>query len=347
MSGRGLACQSAARACHRAVDWQSVDWNALEKLRDVFFGRAATETIGPYWTDAAQLASYDFTLGRRIAWKWAAVLEPLCADGWTPPARQLVDWGCGTGIGARSLLAYAPPDSFDEVVLWDHSPAATTFASDAIRARFPTMTVRVADPATSVADGAFVLVVSHVLNELDADGREALLALARRAATILWVEPGTPADSRALIAMRENLRGEFHCLAPCTHSDTCGLLATENAPHWCHHFARPPTEAFTESGWAEFGRRLGIDLRSLPYSYLVLDRRGPSRAPDLVRVIGEPRTSAGLMRIFRCRAEGVSEVELQKRADPALWRTLEKGKHTGVFVWRESGGRIAEGMPAR
>ena len=63
-------------------------------------------------------------------WIPKAIVEPLLARGWTPPAGQLVDWGCGSAIGARSLLAYAPDGAFDDVVLWDHSPVATTFAAD-------------------------------------------------------------------------------------------------------------------------------------------------------------------------------------------------------------------------
>jgi hypothetical protein len=326
------------------VDWADVDWTAVEKLREVFLGHAPA-SAGPYWQSAAQLASYDFTLGRRIAWKWAAVLEPLLARGWRSPARQLVDWGCGSGIAARSLLAYAPPGSFDEVVLWDYAPVATSFASAAIRQRHPHVDVRTADPASVTNDGAFVLVVSHVLNELEEAGRETLIALARRAAAVVWVEPGTNEDSRALIAARERLREVFHCIAPCPHDGACGLLAPENARHWCHHFARPPTEAFTERGWAEFAHRLGIDLRSLPYSYLALDRRAPTRPADLVRVIGEPRTSAGTMRVLRCRADGVVDIELVKRTAPALWRTLDKGRHDGLFIWTETPGRIVEGQP--
>ncbi|MBE2216097.1 MAG: hypothetical protein IAE82_19645 [Opitutaceae bacterium] len=335
------------------MDWQSVDWAALERLREVFLGRGrgratdaaapaegAAAAPGPYWTNERDLASYDFTLGRRIAWKWAAVLEPLIARGWTPPARQLVDWGCGSAIGARSVLAYGLEGAFDDVVLWDHSPVATQFAAAAIHARRPTQAVRVAHPDAVVADGGFVLVVSHVLNELDTAGRDALIGLARRAASVLWVEPGTSEDSRALITVREELRDSFHAWAPCPHDASCGLLAEVNARHWCHHFARPPTEAFTESGWSEFGRRLGVDLRSLPYAYLVLDRREPPRAPGAARILGTPRESAGLMRILRCRADGVEEVELLKRTAPALWRTLEKGRHDGLLTWREQDGRV-------
>ena len=69
------------------MDWESIDWPALERLREVFLGRGgATAAAGPYWSSPRELESYDFTLGRRIAWKWAAVLEPLLARGWTPPS---------------------------------------------------------------------------------------------------------------------------------------------------------------------------------------------------------------------------------------------------------------------
>lgn len=326
------------------MDWQAVDWAALERLRAVFLGRSgAAAAAGPYWTDPRELESYDFTLGRRIAWKWAAVLEPLLARGWRPPAHQMIDWGCGSAIAARSLLAYAPEDSFDDVVLWDHSPVATSFATRAIHARRPHQAVRVADPDQVARDGAFVLLVSHVLNELDTPGQAALLALARRAAAVLWVEPGTYDDSRSLILVREALRTELHCIAPCPHNAACGLLREDNARHWCHHFARPPTEAFTESGWSEFSRRMGVDLRSLPYSYLVLDRRAPERAADAARILGHPRESAGLMRILRCRESGVAEIELLKRVSPSLWRTLEKGRHDGLLSWPEEAGRITPG----
>jgi hypothetical protein len=289
------------------------------------------------------LASYDFTFGRRIAWKWAAVLEPLAAAGWRAPARCLIDWGCGSGIGARSVLAYCGSESFDEVVLWDHAPAATSFASAAIRERHPRLRVQVAEPSEAAAGGGFVLAVSHVLGELDPAARDTLLGLAARAAAVLWVEPGTAADSRALIAAREALRPRFHCWSPCPHDGACGLLAAENQRHWCHHFARPPTEAFTDPGWARFGRELGIDLRSLPFSHLVLDRRPPGRPAGLARIVGEPRHGPNAMRILRCRADGAAEVQLRKREAPALWKRLSREHDPGLLAWRETEGQVSDG----
>lgn len=315
------------------MDWETVDWSALQRLREVFLQRA--ENPGPYWQGTGDLASYDFTFGRRIAWKWSAVMEEMIAADWPPPARTLVDWGCGTAIAARSFLAHFGSACLDEVVLWDHSAAATTFARDAIRARGHEVAITVADPALRVAEGAFILVVSHVINELDARGRAALLDLARKAAAVIWVEPGTHADSWALLDVRDELRKTFHCWMPCPHNGACGLRAAGNERHWCHHFARPPTEAFTESGWTTFGRRLGVDLRSVPYSYLVLDRREPARLAEGRRILGHPREGAGVMHILRCHAGGVSEVQLQKRDSKTLWKTLEKRRHPGLLAWRE------------
>lgn len=321
------------------MDWNAIDWAVLERLRAHFLDREAGS--GPYWQNSRDLEMYDFTFGRRIAWKWAAVLERLFRHRWHPPASRLIDWGCGSGIAARSMLAYAPRGTFDDVNLWDHSPSATSFAASRIAKRFPKVNVRVAEPSAPAAQGdAFVLVISHVINELDDDARANLLGLARQAAAVIWIEPGTPEDSRALIAVREVLRADFQCLAPCLHNEICGLLSPKNERHWCHHFAPPPTEAFTSPGWARFNRMLGIDPRSVPYSYLVLDRQSPPKVRDENRIIGTPRESAGLMRILRCRVDGVTEVELQKRDDPALWKTLHKERHDGTFTWWEKDGRI-------
>lgn len=320
------------------MNWDLVDWKALERLRDGFLnGNAAAE---PYWETESDLQSYDFTFGRRISWKWAAMLEHLRGLGWKPPTRTVVDWGCGTGIASRSLLAYCRPESFDEVVIWDHSAAATSFARSAIEMRSPKMVVRVVEPGGAVKDNEFILVVSHVLNELDGHSRDQLVSLARRAAAVLWIEPGTWKDSRSLIAVREELRESFSCWSPCPHNERCGMLAEENHQHWCHHFATPPTEAFTESGWGRFSRLIGIDPRSLPYSHLVLDRTKPTRTAGLHRLIGRPRQSTGISKLLTCSENGVDDLELQKRDVPSLWKALDKGRHRNLFALEVENGRI-------
>ena len=64
----------------------------------------------------------------------------------------------------------------------------------------------------------------------------------------------------------------------------------------------------------QVGQRAGIDLQSLPYSYLVLDRR--SVAVDGARVIGEPRRYKGYAKVLACDATGVRDTMIQKRDVP-------------------------------
>src|SRR5207244_1564733 len=98
--------------------------------------------------------------------------------------------------------------------------------------------------------------------------------------------------SRRLIAIREELLGPFHVVAPCPHQGRCGLLAPGNERHWCHHFAEPPAEAFQSADWRRFSTELGIDLRSLPVSFLVLDRAMPKPSPG-ARQVGRSRRYKG------------------------------------------------------
>lgn len=190
------------------------------------------------------------------------------------------------------------------------------------------------------------LVVSHVLNELDEPDGQALRQMIDRADAVLWVEPGTYADSRSLIAMREALRETFHVIAPCTHQCGCGLRTPENERHWCHHFASPPAGIMAHSNWVRFAQRAGIDLRSLPYSFLVLERRGlrdpvPGLLPDgSSRIVGEPRFYKGYAKIFNCRADGVRDLTLQKRDAPELFKALKDKEATPFQQWTVAGGRV-------
>jgi hypothetical protein len=296
---------------------------------------------GAYWQSEEELALYDSSFGERIGWKWDTVLGELHGRGWRPQARHVVDWGCGSGIAGRRVLAAW--NGFDSLTLADVSALAMRFAEARAREDFPAFHVRTAAPADDIATDKLLL-VSHVLNELNDAARRRLIATARRAAEVIWVEAGTHADSRRLIAVREELRSEFDVVAPCTHGARCGMLAAENAAHWCHHFARVPSEASRDARWAQFSRELGIDIRVLPYSFLVLTRRGshPPTPAGLSRIIGRPREATGRMELLSCDESGVRELTLQKRDAPELFKELKKGRASAVQGWRCEGRRIAE-----
>jgi len=323
------------------------DFAILDRLRNRFLDAPAEG--GDYWESPELLAAYDATFAERIGWKWDAVLAELRARRWAPPAGTvLLDWGCGSGVAGRRVLAAFGADRFSRLVVHDRSALARRFAADSAASAFPGLAVEQAPDWGDVAPAQpFTLVISHVLNELPPAASAALLALVRRAAAVLWVEPGTGEVARALVALREALRNEFAVIAPCTHSGACGLLAPDNQRHWCHHFARPPIEAFTDAFWSEFSLRLGIDLRSLPYSFLVLYRAAAGAAPaaeEWSRILGEPREYKGHFKVLSCEAAGMTERMLQKRDDKALFKAFRRGvPQPPLFAWKLGDEKILTG----
>jgi ribosomal protein RSM22 (predicted rRNA methylase) len=321
--------------------WTPAGLAALRRMRERFL--AGTAGAQDYWRRAEDLALYDSTFAERIGWKWDAVLRELDARAWQPHSRHVLDWGCGSGIAGRRVLARWP--QFESLGLHDRSAMAVRYAAEKARADFPH--VRIVHADTPLPPDT-LLVLSHVISELPASELPPLIELAREAREIIWLESGTHEDSRRLIAIREQLLGSFAVVAPCTHQRACGMLARENARHWCHHFAPPPPGIFQDARWMEFGKEMGIDLRSLPYSFLILERAGATRptASGFSRVIGEPREGKGHLRVLSCDADGVGEFMLQKRDAPRLYRALRKGEAGPIHRWTISKGKWAGNEPA-
>lgn len=345
------------------MTWNEIDWPALDRLRAGFLdGTAAT---GPYWRTSADLTSYDFTYGKRIGWKWDAVLAELRLRGWRPPVGATVlDWGCGSGVAGRRVVEFFGAENFSQLRLWDHSPLACAFATEAAAIAFPTLDVASAGSALDTSSWpdrpssphasldptrppapppASLLIVSHVLNELPPAALAELRALCERAAAVLWVEPGTHVVSRQLSALRDELRATFHLVAPCTHQNACPILAPENARDWCHHFAPPPSEIFAMPDWVKFGQRAGIDLRSLPYCFIALDRRPPAASENLSRIIGRPELFKPYARFLNCDATGLAELTLPRRTDPALYKQLDRSRAPLVYRWRRAADTVLAG----
>ena len=325
------------------MTWSDLDWPSLDRLRDGFLRSAATP--GSYWQSPTDLASYDFTFGERIGWKWDHVLRELRVRGWRPASRTVLDWGCGSGIAARRAISFFGAENFDSLAVWDHSPLACDFAAESAQRAFPALAVAQATPGLLASSEPLgLLVISHVLNELPPAALATLRALVARAAEVLWVEPGTHAVSRQLGALREEFVSAFRVVAPCTHQETCGALVPGRERDWCHHFAPPPSEIFANPDWVKFGQRAGIDLRSLPYCFLALDRRHEIPAPEnLSRVLGRPEHFKPYARVLSCDAAGLAELELPKRADPALFKLLDRTKAPLVCRWRRDGDKLLGG----
>jgi hypothetical protein len=323
------------------MNWESLDWDVLDRLRETFLTDAKSR--GPYWHTVTDLECYNFTYGERIGWKWDAVLAELKSRGWSPPSGGIVlDWGCGSGIAGRRVVDFFGAEKFSRLLVHDHSELAMNFSEHHGRKSFPALTVARVDRAFLESDQPIaVLVVSHVLNELHADARAQLSALCARAETIIWVEPGTHEASRLLIGWREQLRASgAHIVAPCTHGNACGLLTPGNERHWCHFFAAPAANIYADSNWVKFGQRAGIDLRSLPYSFLVVDRRPVTQPEGYSRIIGNARLYKGYAKLYNCDAAGVTDLMLQKRDAPDLFKSLKNSTGPEIHRWTHTNGRI-------
>lgn len=325
--------------------WDNLDWSELDRLRTGFL--SGNFPAGGYWKSHYDLAAYDLTYGERIGWKWDSVLGELHLRRWRPPPGDMLhvlDWGCGSGVAGRRVIDWFLATGRNPTLsVWDHSAPARSFAVARARERFPSLTVQEAAQPENRCD---ILVISHVLNELAADALATLSRCIAQARAILWVEPGTHEVSRALQKHREELLPSFRVIAPCTHQARCGMLAPENERHWCHHFAAPPVGVHADSNWVKFGQRAGIDLRSLPYSFLVLESSaippspGPAVPVNLARVIGRPERFKPYVRLLGCEAGGVHELSVMKRTCPQLYKELDRTKGPLLYAWRHENAQI-------
>lgn len=290
----------------------------LNRVRARFLD--GTNAGGGYWENDDELSLYDSTFAERIGWKWDAVLRELTARNWSPRSTRVFDFGCGSGVASRRVVEAFP--GISEVLLCDVSGRAMSFAERQMKSAFAQVKVSFADASQPLPPDT-LLVVSHVLNELPQAEHAKLMKLAAQASEILWVESGSHADSRLLLAVREEMAAQFSIVGPCPHSQTCGMLAVENAAHWCHFFTSFPSHAAQDARWSQLGRELGIDLRALPYSWLALQKT-PLPVASAARVIGTPVEKKGHFEVLACQPDGVRELVAQKRDVPEFFKALRK-----------------------
>jgi SAM-dependent methyltransferase len=292
----------------------------LERLRGLFLDERGDAALCDYWRDPEDLRAYEAILAVRIGWKWRAAIDEAAERGFVPPPDATVlDFGCGSGIAGR---VYAERFGAGRVWCHDRSSLAMKAAAALARAALPAVVV---EPLRDVgATAPDVLLVSHVLGELDARGEALLDELVRRSGLVLIVEPGSREVSRRLSALRDRLPEGVRVLAPCPHAAKCPALASPG--DWCHFFAEPPARAFTDGDWVKAARAVGIDQRALPYSFLALARgeAGASGGQPGHRLLGRPRVGKHAATVQLCTEHGLVGRTVEKRSDQELWRRLKK-----------------------
>ena len=305
------------------------DWELLNQIRQGYLVQKAYSS----WKSERHLELYDQFFGKRIADKWSTVLELLkTSPAWDSFVEwsgqenlHIRDWGCGTARASRELLKFfakeniANPKFFlDDIdkraVAWSQKSILQTFGAETLIEK------KDFDHEKSM------LLVSHVINELDSISKAKLVSGARLSPWLIWIENGTKDTSKALGEVRDQLKGTHQIVAPCAGSGACPALKQKK--HWCHFFADRSQEYFTESVWADFAEKLSIDLRSIPYSFLIMKSKklDAFESDQRPTVIGRPRIYKGYASTLVCNeSTELQDLRIEKKSNKELYKKMKKG----------------------
>jgi ribosomal protein RSM22 (predicted rRNA methylase) len=287
-------------------------------------------------TDAAAYAAYRMP-ATAAATALALQQTRLSLPGWAPAT--LLDVGAGTGgaawaaarvlpsIGAMTLLEQSADAIRLGAAILAESPADALQSATWRQWRLPG-----ADAAGSAeADGpaadhwvaalpeAALATAAYVLGELTPGQQTALATLAARSApVVLFVEPGTPAGYRRILAARAQLLAAGYVIAaPCPHQLGCPL---DVAGDWCHFAARLPRSALHRQV-----KGAELSHEDEKFSYVAAVRPDTGR-PELPagRVVRRPQQRKGLVTLDLCASDGTSRRELVSKSKGEAYRRARK-----------------------
>jgi ribosomal protein RSM22 (predicted rRNA methylase) len=231
--------------------------------------------------------------------------------GWAPAT--MLDLGSGPGTALWAATAQWP--SLRALAAWEREPAlialglslARASQAAAVRtAKWERLDLRALERASARTSEQFdVVVLGHVLNELDAESQPQVVAAAwqRTAGLLLIVEPGTSAAFEVVRAARDQLLGlGAHTIAPCAHDQACPL---EN--DWCHFPQRLKRPEFQRRA-----REARSEWEESKFAYAALARFA-TRAPIWGRVIREPFSNKAYAEAMISTAAGVARYRGLKR----------------------------------
>src|ERR1700733_10690396 len=211
----------------------------------------------------------------------------------------LLDVGAGPGTATWAAAEAFP--SLRSVGLLDANAAlralALDFASGSARLRDMTYQHGEARVALADAEPADLVVASYMIGEIDSAEQKTLAGLmwAKTRDTLLIVEPGTPAGTARIIALREELIASgAHVAAPCPHNGTCPLTP----PDWCHFTQRlPRSRAHKQIKGAE------LPFEDEKFAYVALTRAPVALRP--ARVLAQPDVTKAGVTAKLCTSRGL------------------------------------------
>ncbi|WP_328313243.1 small ribosomal subunit Rsm22 family protein [Streptomyces sp. NBC_00442] len=278
--------------------------------------RGVVPTHAPVLRDRSDVAAYA---AYRMPATFEAVRAALdafrdAAGPWTPATHT--DIGGGTG-SASWAVAEAWQDATSPVattVLDWAEPALAVGRELAEASGLPGLRTarweRARIGSALTLDGADLVTVSYVLNELTADDRRTLVDAAAGAATgaVLIVEPGTPDGYARVIEARDRLiAAGLHIAAPCPHSAACPI---EPGTDWCHFSAR-----VSRSSLHRQVKGGSLAFEDEKFSYVAATRFPPAPVP--ARITRRPQIRKGQVLLDLCvRDERLGRETVSKRHGP-------------------------------
>ena len=247
---------------------------------------------------------------------------------WAP--RTLLDFGAGTGGAAWAVADQLP--SVESMLLLEQSAEAIGLGQAILAAAaapsLRTATWRTwrlpagdagADHAGAEAAVADLATAAYVLGELSQAQQSALVALAAEAApAVLFVEPGTPAGHRRILAARAQLLAAGSVIAaPCPHQLDCPLDVPGD---WCHFGARVQRSAVHRQA-----KGADLSYEDEKYSYVAAVRPGgePVAAAE-GRVVRRPQQRKGLVMLSLCARDGTIRRDLVGKSKGEVYRQARK-----------------------
>lgn len=225
--------------------------------------------------------------------------------GWQP--QTMLDLGSGPGTALWAACAHWP--SLTQLTAREREPAFIALGKKLAARGEHTLQHTIwqqRDLRTAQVEGQYDLVVlGHVLNELDDENQVALVQAAWAATTgvLLIVEPGTSAAFPIVRRARDQLRGlEAQTIAPCAHNQPCPLV-----DDWCHFPQRLKRPDFQRRA-----RGAPSEWEDAKFSYAAMARFPPA-SPIWGRVIREVVWNKAYAEAQVSTVEGIVDARALKR----------------------------------
>jgi ribosomal protein RSM22 (predicted rRNA methylase) len=244
----------------------------------------------------------------------AASLNALCEvrPDFTP--ETLLD--VGAGPGTASWAATEAFSSLRSFALLDANDALRALALDLAHgnARLGDLKYQEGEASALLArsEPADLVVASYMIGELGEAARSefADLVWSKTRDTLLIVEPGTPAGTARILALRRRLvAAGAHVAAPCPHDGPCPL----SAPDWCHFTQRlPRSRAHMQLKSAD------VPFEDEKFAYVALTRAPGTAHP--ARVLAQPLAGKAEISAKLCTTDGLVIARIPRRDKTAYAR---------------------------